>query len=297
VFMHRVDSIYDDRPEEQYQFPSRYLSRASQCIGDWIVYLEPVKAGKKGYHAIARVEKVIPDPTKPKHYLAIIETGSYLPFEKYVSFNDSDGWVERGLVNENNKISGRAQAALRPISVADFNRILSKAFSEEKQVLPRSDISPHQISETILAEEHAEFIFETDRARVATITSRAVRDRVFRRLVIEAYDRRCAVTGLQLINGGGRAEVEAAHIRPVQAGGPDLISNGLALSGTAHWMFDRGLICLSDTLEIQVSRQVNDPDSIWALVNKTGKAIVPDILAHQPHPRFLEWHRQNCFKH
>ena len=37
-------------------------------------------------------------------------------------------------------------------------------------------------------------------------------------------------------------EDEAAHIRPVEHNGPDIISNGIALSGTAHWMFDRGLV-------------------------------------------------------
>ncbi|WP_139216208.1 hypothetical protein [Shimia haliotis] len=29
---------------------------------------------------------------------------------------------------------------------------------------------------------------------------------------------------------------EAGHIRPVEHDGPDIVSNGLALSGTAHWM-------------------------------------------------------------
>ena len=94
------------------------------------------------------------------------------------------------------------------------------------------------------------------------LTSRVVRDRVFRRTVLRAYDERCAVSGLKLINGGGRAEVQAAHIRPVEADGPDIVSNGLALSGTAHWMFDRGLISLADDLTILVSRQVNDLSSV-----------------------------------
>jgi putative restriction endonuclease len=53
-----------------------------------------------------------------------------------------------------------------------------------------------------------------------------------------------------------------ANIPPVGANGPDTVQNGLALSGTVHWMFDRGLISLSDELDILVSRQVNDPDSV-----------------------------------
>ncbi len=132
--------------------------------------------------------------------------------------------------------------------------------------------------------------------RVTQLSSRIVRDRMFRRLILQAYDKRCAITGLKLINGGGRAEVDAAHIRPVEANGPDILSNGIALSGTAHWIFDRGLIGLSDDLEVLVSRHANDRDSIQGLINKTGRAIVPAGIHARPHPQFLQWHRENTFK-
>ena len=123
-----------------------------------------------------------------------------------------------------------------------------------------------------------------------------MRDRVFRRVVLRAYDERCALTGLKLINGNGRAEVAAAHIRPVERNGPDTVNNGLALSGTAHWMFDRGLIGLSDTLEILVSRQVNDRDVVSTMMNRNGHARRPRLASELPHPAFLRWHRENCFK-
>jgi putative restriction endonuclease len=70
----------------------------------------------------------------------------------------------------------------------------------------------------------------------------------------------------------------------------------MALSGTMHWMFDRGLIGLSDDLGILVSRHINDPDGVRAMFNRTGKAIVPHRSSQRPHPRFLEWHRDNRFK-
>lgn len=62
-------------------------------------------------------------------------------------------------------------------------------------------------------------------------------------------------------------------------------------------MFDRGLIGLSDDLEIMVSRQVNDPSSVEAMINRTGRAIAPLRESERPHPQFLRWHRENCFKH
>jgi putative restriction endonuclease len=90
--------------------------------------------------------------------------------------------------------------------------------------------------------------------------------------------------------------VAAAHIRPVEANGPDIVSNGLALSGTVHWMFDRGLIGLSDDLQILVSRQANDAEGIMALINKSGFALSPQRSFERPHPGFLQWHRENRFK-
>lgn len=74
---------------------------------------------------------------------------------------------------------------------------------------------------------------------------------------------------MRLINGSGRAEIEAAHIKSVAQHGPDTIRNGITLSGTVHWMFDHCLINLGDDLEILVLRQANDPDQIHGLVNKS----------------------------
>lgn len=294
VFIHRSDSIYDDSPAERYQFPRQYLGRVEACLGDWIVYYEPRKVDEtRGYFAVARVEQVIPDPKAPGMFLALIEAGSYLDFVNPVPFSDGEGVIERGVLNHEGRISGRAQAAVRALSTSDFNRIVGLGLREDAPVLPR-------VGEAVpvpgLREEQVPFTFEQTRERVSTLTSRILRDRIFRRTVLRAYGERCAITGLRLINGSGRAEVDAAHIRPVEQNGPDIVSNGLALSGTAHWMFDRGLISLSDELEILVSRRINDEDGVRALINKDGRARPPRRDLERPHPHFLRWHRDHCFK-
>ncbi|MGY8631361.1 HNH endonuclease [Bradyrhizobium sp. 14AA] len=295
VFIHRSDSIYDDSPAERYQFPSQYLRRVEACIGDWIIYYEPRKVAEtRGYFAIARVQRVIPDPNTSGMYLALIEPGSYLDFANPVPFSGPMGLVERGVLNEQGQISGRAQSAVRPISPDDFNRIFELGFAESAPLLPRvdADVRLSQIGEM----EQALFTFEQQRDRVSLTVSRVLRDRVFRRIVLRAYDERCAITGLKLINGMGRAEVAAAHIRPVEANGPDIVSNGIALSGTAHWMFDRGLISLADDLEILISRHTNDLEGVRSVINKTGRALEPRRPSDRPHPHFLQWHREYCFK-
>lgn len=291
VFIHRADSIYDDSPAQQYQFPSQYFSRVSKCVGDWIVYYEPTKVAlSRGYFAVAKVADVVPDPTAPDMFLALIEPDTYLDFAEPVPFVWPDGLAETGLLNEEGKISGRAQAAVRALSMTDFGRIVGRGLADTDSVLPR--VGQNEFDEG----EQMPFLIEEERTRMPSLTSRIVRDRIFRKVVLRAYDERCAVTGLKLINGGGRAEVAAAHIRPVEHNGPDVINNGIALSGTAHWMFDRGLITFEDDLAIVISRHVNDRDGAQGLINRTGLLIGPTTPRDRPHPAFLRWHRENCFK-
>lgn len=290
VFMHRHDSRYADIPAEQYQFPRQYLSRASQCVGDWIVYLEPAKMrGSRGYFAVARVEAIVPDPTAPDMFLALIAPESYLDFVRRVPFSGPGGPIERGVLNAAGAISGRAQAAVRPLSPGDFAGIVRAGLPEEEIGLPRDAATRDPVYEL-----HTPF--HVERPIIERLVAKPERKAFFRRAVLQAYDERCAVTGWKLINGGGRAEAEAAHIKPVECGGPDGIQNGIALSGTAHWMFDRGLIGFSDELDILVSRQVNDRSGVEAILNPTRRALVPEAQSLQPHPAFLRWHREHCFK-
>lgn len=192
VFIHRADSIYEDSPSKRYHFPAQYLNRASACVGDWIFFYEPVKVrGSRGYFAAAKVERIIPDPPNPSMHFALIEPGTYLDFDRPVSFNGSDGPIERGLLNESGRISGRAQSAVRPISAADFGRIVDQAMRDEGPLLPRLPISDG----ATVRDDRTPFVFERDPERSLVLTSRLVRDRIFRKRVLQAYGERCAITG------------------------------------------------------------------------------------------------------
>lgn len=294
VFIHRSDSKYEDVPAERYQFPRRYLRAVEQTVGDWIVYLEPSKVpDTRGYYAAAMVQDVVPDHSAPDMYLAIIAPGTFLDFGTPVPFRDTDGAiVEQSVLNPAGKMSGRAQSAVRIIPPGDFAAIVDRGLLGADDILPREDAP----AAPGFSEDAAPFVFDVGMDRKIMLSARKVRDRNFRRTILRAYDSRCAMTGLRLINGGGRAEVEAAHIKPVEHGGPDIACNGLALSGTVHWMFDRGLISLDDDMRILVSRQVNDPDSVHAMLNSSGQIHLPKRLSERPHPAFVGWHRDTCFK-
>jgi putative restriction endonuclease len=87
-----------------------------------------------------------------------------------------------------------------------------------------------------------------ERQRVLREVVQLSRDSSFRRKVIHAYDRRCAVTRMQL------RLIDAAHILPIGAvGSTDEVANGLCLSPTYHRAFDGALIYLDRSLRMQIN--------------------------------------------
>jgi putative restriction endonuclease len=292
VFVVGSHSIYQDEPERFYRFGDQWLENAAKVAGNWIIYLEPRRAGRRGYYAVAKIEKIVPDPAAVGMYLALVEPGSYLEFGRDVPFQLDGQAVERGLLNADGRLNnGRAVQSMRPISDEDFNRIVGLGLIEEDELLPRADEQESVLER--LHEPVAEWEGPVDRATM--LTNRKVRDRQFRKRVLDVYDSRCALTGMKLINGGGRAEAQAAHIMSVEHGGPDVVTNGIALSGTVHWMFDRGLISLSDEGEILLSRKINDIEGVEKIIYLDRRARLPASPAKRPHVRYLEWHRAECF--
>ncbi len=295
VFVVGSHSIYEDVPERFYRFPPRWMNNASKVVGNWIIYQEPRRAGQRGYYAVAKVEKIVPDPATAGMFLALIQPGSYLEFGRDVPFQLDGQVVERGLLDAAGRVNGgRAIQSIRSISDADFNRIFDLGLIEEDELLPREDDEVDEAPGLALVEEE-QALWEGPVDRALMLVSRKVRNRQFRKRVLDVYGWRCALTGMKLINGGGRAETQAAHIMSVEAGGPDRVNNGIALSGTVHWMFDRGLVSLSDAGEILLSSKINDIDGVRKLMYSDGRARLPASPSARPHPRYLDWHRTERF--
>lgn len=133
---------------------------------------------------------------------------------------------------------------------------------------------------------------EQERRIAQMLVNRKIRDAAFRCGVIDAYDGRCAVTGLRIINGGGKAEAQAAHIWPVAEGGPDVVQNGIALSGTAHWLFDRHLISLTDEYGLLVSHNKVPTELRTLFARHLDRIHLPADRALWPHPTYLQRHRE-----
>lgn len=188
--------------------------------------------------------------------------------------------------------SGRAPPAFCLVSPADFQCILTLGLYRDR---PLPECRDGTAALTGFAESPPLAFEQIPRAHQPVCLG-IVRDRIFRRNVLRAYSERCAISGLRLINGCGRAEVTVADIRPVEANGPAIINNGIALSGTVHWMFHRGLITQTDELKVLISPAANACDVIRALINPSGYAHPPRNTSERPYPHFLEWHRRHRFK-
>lgn len=248
VLTTKLGSGYKDVVEERYHFPKTYLRQVERAVDDLIVYYEPRRSagnnagGRQAYFAVARIRGVLPDFEQVDHFYALVD--SYLDFDRPVPFRDGSRYFETSLEREDGQTNkGAFGRSVRNISDSEFDSILREGFLPDTETLPKVDLALG------LAEAPAEY----ERPIVQTTISRPFRDRAFARHIQEAYSSTCAVTGLRIINGGGRSEAQAAHIQPVAANGPDSIRNGLALAGTVHWMFDRGLMSVADNYDILVA--------------------------------------------
>ncbi len=293
IFTTKIDPTYDDLPEFRYHFPRTYLRQVEAAFGDWIIYYEPrrtsgdlgSRGGRLSYFATARITAIQPDPTIADHFYAFV-TG-FLEFRRPVPFREGDHYYETALRRDDGATSkGAFGRAVRLLPEREYDLILRAGFADI--------LTPGPVAEplvTDLAEEPATF----QRPIVERVTARPFRDAAFAGAVKSAYEDTCALTGLKIINGGGRSEVQAAHIRPVADSGPDSVRNGLALCGTAHWMFDRGLLSIDDDFTILTAGD-RVPDTIRRLIHPDGKLRVPARRELRPHPQFLSFHRDTVFK-
>jgi putative restriction endonuclease len=295
IFDTRSGSGYDDDIVERYHFPKRYLPTARRFIGDWIIYREPrAGGGRSGYVAAARVVGIEPDSNRPDLSYAYVD--GFLSFDNVVPTHRSGRYYEQWLDALPNK--SQVGTALRGRSVRP---LLDEDFAAITLAGLRASLAPENATRLELdaASADPETValvnapLEDQKRRIEQILlNRKIRDANFRQQVCEAYQDTCAVTGLRMINGSGKSEVQAAHIWAVKDGGPDVVQNGLALSGTVHWLFDRHLISLTDDYALLVSHNKVPAELRALFAHQLERIHLPKDKRLWPHPAYIRRHRE-----
>lgn len=126
--------------------------------------------------------------------------------------------------------------------------------------------------------------------------SRQKRDAAFRNIVLGNYSHTCAVTG-QRFHSPHHVEADGAHIIGKDVRGTDDPRNGIALSRSTHWAFDRGIFRISDQYEIVVNPKIAgaNTDKFPVIKMDRKKITLPNDQYYWPHPDALAWHKEVVF--
>lgn len=112
--------------------------------------------------------------------------------------------------------------------------------------------------------------------------------------VVTEYRYTCALTGYRCVTDDGAAVVDAAHIEQWARTQNDDLTNGLALSKTAHWMFDEGLWSADNNLRVivNISRFFENGPEPLCLSSFAGRHLQFDPSAKlRPSVEYLRNHR------
>ena len=136
------------------------------------------------------------------------------------------------------------------------------------------------------------------RGEEIVMSRRLYRDPAFRDVVLNSYEYKCAVCGLSARMGSHLVGIEAAHIYWHQAGGPDTVTNGVALCSLHHKLFDIGAFALKDDYILLASSWIHDGRMLdEVLFRFHGRKIhLPLNPAEMPRKEFIQWQRKNIFK-
>lgn len=124
------------------------------------------------------------------------------------------------------------------------------------------------------------------------------RKQSFRRLVLEAYDYRCAATGWRIIVPPVGPLVDAAHLVPFNATHDDRPSNGIALTPTFHRALDRHLIAPGPNMKWRISKAIDRriPDNQLFIELEGQRVIFEGKRQYHPARDGLRWRVDHLLK-
>jgi len=262
VTLEKDDGGYDDRFEgEQFHWQSQYRqSRTSKALVD-------IKNGAASALLFVRILAKGGRTAEPFHYLGEVSLKSMEGDQPVDCVFD----VKESLQGRSDSIDQILH--WRPLEPADE---LGAALFQAREG----------------AEQDAETLNGEDR-RAKELRAIFVRrgQRAFRRKLLKAYGKACAVTGCKITE-----LLEAAHISPYRGGHTNKVSNGLLLRADIHTLFDLGLLWIDETFTVQVAKNARGApyDRLKGVQLATPRAVAdkPSASSLADHARVSAERRQ-----
>lgn len=116
----------------------------------------------------------------------------------------------------------------------------------------------------------------------------------FRALVIDAYGRRCALSGERTL-----PVLQASHIRPFATEGPNRVTNGLLLRADLHVLFDRGYLTVTPEHRVEVSKRIREEfenGRDYYAFDGEPLRVLPARTADRPEAAFLTYHNEHVYR-
>jgi putative restriction endonuclease len=151
----------------------------------------------------------------------------------------------------------------------------------------------HLIAETIPSAEKSFSLVKESQVVYTTVPMKERRGQgAFRVMVLDAYHRRCSVTGERTL-----PVIEAAHIQRYVSPKSNHLQNGIALREDVHTLFDRGYVAVDEDYRFLVSPRLReDYENGREYYRFHGKPILlPDQLRLSPSKEAIKWHLENVY--
>lgn len=177
-------------------------------------------------------------------------------------------------------VSGRRWGAL----LADLEPVSQSELSHAKAEIQTLSVKPFAL-------------INPDVVRIETRQRRVARSVVFRETVRTEYKAQCAISQIAIATPLETSEVQSAHIVPISEGGSDDARNGLALTQSIHWAFDRGIIGVANDRKVYLPKKARLMPQNEFLRLFEGKPILEaKSSALRAHKDALAWHFEHRVK-
>ena len=225
-------------------------------------------------------EKILSYRNDSSRGLADPEIGCIILIQPF--FFPREEWIDIPDSFKPNLVQGKSYDTTKPEGKAIFDAVTDR--------LTRYDFPPSEKGEpvSIVAEPVG------PRYGNPVLTQPRLGQGAFRVEVLEAYNRRCALTGEKTL-----PVLQASHIKPYAESGPHEVSNGLLMRSDLHLLFDRGLITITPDHHIEVSNRIREQwqngREYYALHGERLR-VLPSSTGARPRREFVEWHNEMVFR-